>query len=77
MNKGIGLQKLSSYLNIDSNQIASIGDSFNDLSMFKTANISFAMGNAQEEVKKQADIVVSDNDHDGVKEAIEYIKNFE
>lgn len=77
VNKGIGLQKLSSYLNIDSKQIASIGDSFNDLSMFKTANISFAMGNAQEEVKKQADIVVSDNDHDGVKEAIEYIKNFE
>ena len=32
---------------------------------------------AEEEVKKQADIVVSDNDHDGVKEAIEYIKNFE
>ena len=35
------------------------------------AGIAVAMGNGEEEVKSIADYITSDNDHDGVGEAVE------
>nr|WP_294376466.1 HAD hydrolase family protein [uncultured Clostridium sp.] len=37
----------------------------------KKAGLSIAMGNANENIKQLADVIVSDNDHDGCAEAIE------
>ena len=42
----------------------------NDLDVLKTAGLAVAMGNANANVKKIADVEVMDNDHDGVAEAI-------
>jgi len=48
-----------------------IGDSEGDLGMITYAGIGVAMGNSSEKLKSAADFVVSDNDNDGVAEAIE------
>jgi hydroxymethylpyrimidine pyrophosphatase-like HAD family hydrolase len=50
--------------------LMAIGDGYNDIEMIKGAKLGFAMGNAVEEVKKIAKMVVSDNDSAGVAEAI-------
>lgn len=50
-----------------------IGDEENDLSMIRFAGVGIAMGNAVPAVKKVAQRVTSDCDHDGVAEAIEKI----
>ena len=68
-NKGNAVADLAKYLNIEKNQIMAIGDERNDLPMFKVAAISVAMNNGNEEVKKIANYVTADNDHDGIAEA--------
>lgn len=69
--KGNGLHALGEYLGIPRENIACIGDGDNDLSMFEASGMKFAMGNGVRELKDQADIVLPDNNHDGVAEAIE------
>ena len=64
--KATGLEKLSSYLSISQNEIAAIGDSYNDISMLKYASYSIAMGNANDDIKKVCDHVTLTNDQDGV-----------
>ena len=48
-----------------------VGDADNDLDVLKRAGLSVAMGNANDNVKKIADVVVEDCDHDGCVQAIE------
>lgn len=68
--KGNAVIRLANRLHFSEREIVAIGDSNNDLDMMDKAEISIAMGNALDNVKKAADIVTSDNDHDGVAEAI-------
>jgi Cof subfamily protein (haloacid dehalogenase superfamily) len=68
--KGKAIVNLAKYLDIDMQQVAAIGDNENDLSMIKTAGLGIAMGNATDEVKKQAKRVTASNNEDGVFYAI-------
>lgn len=68
--KGTGLLKLCEYLGISVEETIAVGDADNDIEILKTAGLSIAMGNARESVKAIADVIVSDNDHDGCVEAI-------
>ena len=43
-------------LNINLKDTISIGDDYNDVSMFEVTGASIAMGNANEEVKKKSKI---------------------
>lgn len=70
INKGEGLKALCAHLGIDPAETVAIGDAENDIGILQTAGLAVAMGNAIDSVKKVCDIVVSDNDHDGVLEAI-------
>lgn len=63
--KGQAVTALASVLKIGREQVLAIGDSGNDLGMLRSAGISVAMGNADEEVKEIADIVTAGNDEDG------------
>jgi 5-amino-6-(5-phospho-D-ribitylamino)uracil phosphatase len=65
-NKGEALKVLANYLAIPLERILVIGDSHNDISMFRIAGLAVAMGNAPEEVKAAADLVAPSNDEDGV-----------
>jgi len=51
----------------------SFGDNFNDLDMLLATGTCFAMGNAPEEVKRQAQNVTLDNDHEGVLAGLEQL----
>lgn len=70
VNKGNALLKLCEILGITEENIMAIGDEENDLSMLKIARLGVAMGNAISKLKEVADQITTDNDHDGVAEAI-------
>lgn len=69
--KGTGLKNLKNYLGIDTESIMSIGDSGNDISMFRESGYRVAMGNAINELKSMADFITSTVYDDGVANAIE------
>ncbi len=51
-------------------QVVAVGDDVNDVPMLRAAGLSFAMGNASQEVKAAADAVTRSNDEHGVVEAL-------
>lgn len=71
VDKGVGLEILCQHLNIPIEATIAVGDSFNDLSILKKAGLAVAVDNAVEPVKAVCQAVVADNDHHGVREAIE------
>lgn len=69
--KGIALEHLAEQYGISMEQVISIGDNWNDVSMLKNAGKSFAMDNASSEIKEIADEVTKSNIEDGVAVVIE------
>ena len=57
--------------NLTCENLMACGDNPNDIAMIRFANIGVAMGNAEEEVKKAADIIAPPNYEDGVAFVIE------
>ena len=55
---------------IDASQVVGIGDNINDKELIEYSGLGIAMGNSSPDVKEIAKIVVSDNNSDGVAEAI-------
>jgi Cof subfamily protein (haloacid dehalogenase superfamily) len=72
-NKGHVVEMLSAMLDIPFSQIATIGDMPNDVLMFRKSGISIAMGNASEEVQREAQFVTASNQADGFAKAMEEI----
>jgi Cof subfamily protein (haloacid dehalogenase superfamily) len=72
-NKGTFVQTIVRRLAISTDAVATIGDMQNDLPMFRTSAISFAMGNATDDVKKAATHVTASNEDDGFAKAMEMI----
>ncbi|MBO6047507.1 MAG: HAD family phosphatase [Erysipelotrichaceae bacterium] len=70
VSKGQGLIDLCEYLGIPVSKTIAVGDSDNDLDVLAIAGLSIAVGNANDRVKQEADVIVDDNDHDGVGMAI-------
>jgi Cof subfamily protein (haloacid dehalogenase superfamily) len=68
--KGIALEAFVKEKGISLLETMAIGDNYNDLSMFKRAGRSVAMGNADEIIKAQCDAVTSTNEDSGVAKAI-------
>lgn len=64
--KGTVLQTVLVYLGWDTAKVIAIGDSCNDIPMLDCAEISVAMGNASEEVKKHAKYVTERAENHGV-----------
>jgi Cof subfamily protein (haloacid dehalogenase superfamily) len=73
VNKGTFVQTIARRLNIPTDAVATIGDMQNDLAMFQVSGTSFAMGNATDEVKRQATHVTASNEDDGFAKAMETI----
>jgi Cof subfamily protein (haloacid dehalogenase superfamily) len=75
-NKGDALATLAEFLGVPLAQTAALGDGGNDPAMFHRAGLSIAMGQAEDAVKRQADVVTGANTEDGAAQAIErYILN--
>lgn len=70
-NKGEALATIARHLGVPLQQTAAMGDGGNDPAMFHRAGLSIAMGQAEDAVKRQADVVTAANTEDGAAEAIE------
>ena len=68
--KGIALERFVGHRGISLSETMAIGDNFNDISMFKRAGRSVAMGNADQLIKAQCDFVTATNEESGVAKAI-------
>ena len=74
-NKGTFVQAMAKRLTIPSAAVATIGDMQNDVAMFKVSGLSFAMGNATDDVKKHATRATASNEDEGFAMAVETILN--
>lgn len=76
VNKWSAIEYLLDKLGIDRSEVIAIGDNVNDKEMIENANLGVVMGNSNPKMKEIANIVVADNNSEGVKEAIEkYVLN--
>lgn len=72
VNKGTAVRYIAEeLLGLESNNVMTIGDNFNDLEMLQYAGIGVAMGNAPAGVQEVAQWVAPDVEQDGVVAAIE------
>lgn len=68
--KDDGLRALCEYLGIPVSRAMAVGDGYNDVDLMRAAGFSVAMGNAVEPVRRLADAVTEDCDHDGAGRAV-------
>lgn len=68
--KGIAVAKYAKKLGIKADEVMTIGDNINDLSMLKWAKYGTAVENAVSEAKESAHYSTSNNSQNGVAEAI-------
>ena len=71
-NKGFVVLRLSQMLGIPPDQIVTIGDMPNDISMFAKSGISIAMGQASKEVKKAATYTTKSSEEEGFANAVQH-----
>lgn len=71
VNKGSGLKFLAERIGVAMEETMACGDSQNDYSMLKAAQVAVAMGNAKDEIKEIADFVTLSNEESGVGCAIQ------
>ncbi len=69
--KGVVIERLSRYLKIPLENIATLGDQLNDVLMFKRSGLSIAMDNASDEVKRQATCVTTSFADEGFANAVD------
>ncbi|NUO54703.1 MAG: HAD family phosphatase [Polyangiaceae bacterium] len=72
-NKGVVIERLSQYMKIPLDQIATLGDQPNDVLMFEKSGLSIAMGNASDEVKSRANFTTASFADEGFAKAVEQI----
>lgn len=70
--KAKGMELLVNALGYDRSQVYAIGDTTNDLPMFRFAAHSACMGGGMEEAKKAAEFVTADLLSDGVEKAMQH-----
>lgn len=68
--KGNAVKFLADTLNINLSEIMTIGDNFNDASMFEIVDNSVAMGNAHDDIKKMCKHVTLKNSESGFSYAL-------
>lgn len=73
MDKGKLLLEVADEYGIKPHEIASFGDSDNDMELLKAVPHSFAMGNGKEELKKIAKFITNSNDEQGVLNGMKFI----
>lgn len=73
VDKWYAIEYLMEHLNIQKEEIMAIGDNVNDKIMIENAGMGVTMGNSAPYIREIADMVVADNNSDGVAEAIENV----
>lgn len=65
-NKGNAIEQIQKIMGIKTSETMAFGDNLNDIEMLRHAKYSYAVGNAREEVKKEANYIADTNVNDGV-----------
>ena len=73
VSKGNAVKAVCEYFEIKPEEIVTIGDGENDLSMLGLTPNSVAMGNSLPEIKEKANYVTASNDEDGVAKVLGFI----
>jgi len=68
--KGRAVEALANELRITADEVMTIGDSNNDLTMLAYAGVSFAMANGEDTTKATAKYLAPTNDEDGVAQVV-------
>lgn len=68
--KKFGIEYIKQAEHLDRDEMMAFGDGENDLPMLNEVDHAIAMGNAQAEVKKHAEMVTFSNDEDGIAYAL-------
>ena len=68
--KGTAVEALAKHWGLSSDEVMTVGDSENDLSMLRFAGAGVAMGNSKPNIKEAARYETTDNNHQGVAKAI-------
>ena len=68
--KGTAVEELAKHWGFSPDEVMTLGDSENDLSMLRFAGAGVAMGNAKPNIKEAARYETTDNNHHGVAKAI-------
>ena len=68
--KGTAVEALAKHWGFSPDEVMTLGDSENDLSMLRFAGAGVAMGNAKPNIKEAARYETTDNNHQGVAKAI-------
>ena len=71
--KAVGMDAICRHYGIRQEETIAFGDGGNDIEMLQWAGIGIAMGNADDSVKRHADLVTTDVDHEGIEHAIKQI----
>lgn len=71
LSKANGVAAVLRHYGLTPQQAASFGDGGNDIPMFHATALSFALGNAEQEVKAQATYTAPDCDKDGIAWAVD------
>jgi Cof subfamily protein (haloacid dehalogenase superfamily) len=69
VNKWSAIEFLLEKLNINKEEVLTIGDNMNDIEMIQNAGLGIVMGNSNPKMKEIAKEIVSDNNSEGVLEA--------
>ena len=71
--KKTALRRTAELLKIPEGRLIAVGDNYNDYDMIKSADIGVAMGNAPDEVKQIANVVVASNNHSGLAQVVDEV----
>lgn len=72
--KGEGVRRLLECVGVEKENVLAIGDAENDLEMLKMVGVSYAVGNASEQVKQVAMFrEIKSNNEDAVAEIVERV----
>lgn len=71
-NKSIGMDEMARYNGFSQDETMAFGDGHNDIGMIRHAKIGVAMGQASDDVKREADYVTAPCDQDGIMKALKH-----
>ena len=74
VNKGSGIRKLLTILDLPKDKCACFGDNYNDIEMMEECGYRIAMGNAVPKIKEMADHVTAATDKDGILLGLKHLR---
>jgi len=73
VSKSIAIRRMAERLGIPPGRIVAVGDNYNDADMIEGADVGIAMGNAPDEIKRLAKVVVGTNNDSGLADVVEEV----